>query len=124
MYVSLIFQEEVVACRLLLLVFHRVHLVDPGAEVAGITTEGDAECLQKLVHSAQQRLRPGCDNSGEFDGSCLFDRDDWILRVGDGVDRGNSVKDNDTVSHVSGHDEVMLDDEGGLFRVEDEPLNG
>jgi len=51
----------------------------------------------------------------------LFVSNGGIIRIGDGVDRGDSVKDNDTICHVGGHDKVMLHNEGGLFRVEDEP---
>lgn len=39
------------------------------------------------------------------------------------VDTRLSVEDNDTVGQISGHDEIVLDDEGGLLGVHDESLD-
>lgn len=40
-----------------------------------------------------------------------------------GVDARLAIKDNDAVRQVGGHDEIVLDDEGGLLRVHDEALD-
>jgi hypothetical protein len=52
---------------LLLLVFQRVELVDTGTEVGGITTEGDIERLEELVHSGQKTLGPVNVSSAHLD---------------------------------------------------------
>jgi hypothetical protein len=46
-----------------------------------------------------------------------------FLRIGIGRDRGNTLKDDHTVSHVGGHDEIVLNNKGSLLRVKDEPLD-
>ena len=45
------------------------------------------------------------------------------LRCSSGGDSGFTLEDNDTISEISGHDEVVLDDEGRLLGVEDKPLD-
>lgn len=99
--VIVVVQEEVVAVQLLLLIQLGVQLVDAGAVVGGVTTEGDVEVLEESVAAGEEGLRG----------------------VGVGVKTGLSVKDNDTVSKVGGHDEIVLDDKGGLLVVHDETLN-
>ena len=42
------------------------------------------------------------------------------LRRSSGLNGGLTLEHDDTVGEVGGHDEVVLDDEGRLFRVEDE----
>ena len=42
------------------------------------------------------------------------------VRCGSGGDTGIAAEDDDTVGEVGGHDEVVLDDEGGLLSVQDE----
>ena len=42
------------------------------------------------------------------------------VRSGGGSDGGLTFEHDDTVGKVGGHDEVVLDDKGRLFRVEDE----
>ena len=70
-------------------------------EVVGISPERDLQLRQKLVHSPEQRLG----------------------RVGDCLDRGLALKDDDPVRQVRGHDEVVLHDETGFLGVEDESLD-
>ena len=91
----------VVATQLLLLVELRVGLVDTRTEVGRVTTESDVQVLQEAVAAREQRLG----------------------LVGVRVDTGLAVKDNDTVCKVGGHDEIVLDDEGGLLSVHDEALD-
>lgn len=91
----------VVAVRLLLLVKLGVELVDTWTVRVGVTSEGDIQALQELVASGEQRL--------------------WLLSTR--LDGWLTVKDNDTVGKVGGHDEIVLDDEGGLLRVHDETLD-
>ena len=42
------------------------------------------------------------------------------VRSGRGGDRGLALKDNDTVGKVGCHDEIVLDNESGLLRMQDE----
>ena len=42
-------------------------------------------------------------------------------RVGGGVDAGISLKHDDPVSQVGGHDEIVLHNKSRLLGVEDEP---
>lgn len=91
----------VVAVQLLLLVQLRVHLVDTWTEVGWVTTESNVEVLQELVAASKEGLW------------CVSTRlNTWL-----------TIKDNDTVSKVSGHDEIVLDNEGGLLGVHDETLD-
>lgn len=53
----------------------------------------------------------------------ILERESCVLRIGDGRDGGDTLKDDHTVSHVGGHDEIVLNNEGGLLGVEDEPLD-
>ena len=43
---------------LLLPVLHTLRLVDSRSEVCRVTSEGDLERCQELVHASKQRLRP------------------------------------------------------------------
>ncbi len=52
----LILQIEEVSGQLLLLVLDGIHLVDAGAEVGGVATEGDVQLLQEGVHAGDQGL--------------------------------------------------------------------
>ena len=79
---------------LLLLVHLRVLLVNSGSERGGVSSEGDVKRLEEPVASGEQRL-----------GSS-----------GKGLDGRSSVKDNDSVGQISGHDEIVLDEEGAQSR--------
>ena len=99
---SVLFLQEVeVAGQLLLLVHLTVVLVDTGTVAVGVTTEGDVQALQEPVAASDQGLGG----------------------LSAGVDGGLTVEDNDTVSKVGGHDEIVLDDESGLLGVHDETLD-
>lgn len=91
----------VVAAHLLILVELRALLVDTRAEVGRIATEGDVKVLEELVAAGQERLG----------------------LVGVGIDTRLAIEDNDAVGKVSGHDEIVLDNEGGLLGVHDETLD-
>lgn len=95
------FKTYVASCGLLLRVLDTVELVDTRAVGAGVAAEGNIQSLEELVAASEQRLG----------------------RLSARVDRGLSVKDDDAVGKVSGHDEIVLDDEGGLFGVHDETLD-
>ena len=45
------------------------------------------------------------------------------LRCGSGGDSGFTLENNDTISEISGHDEIVLDDESSLLCVKDESLD-
>lgn len=98
---SRILQEEVVPAHLLLLVHLRLVLVDSRSVAVRVTAEGDVEVLEELVAAGEERLGG----------------------VGAGVDGGLAVEDDDAVGEVGRHDEVVLDDEGGLLAVHDEALD-
>ena len=51
-----VFHVEVVSSELLLLVLHRIHLVNARAVVSGIATEGDVELVKEGVHTRDQCL--------------------------------------------------------------------
>ena len=51
-----VFHVEVVSSELLLLVLHRIHLVNAGAVVSGVTTEGDVELVEEGIHTRDQCL--------------------------------------------------------------------
>ena len=91
----------VVSIQLLFLVQLTVHLVDTGAEVGRVTAESNIKVLQETVAAGQKRFRG----------------------VGTGVDTGLAIEDNDSVSQVSGHDEIVLNDECRLLGVHDETLD-
>lgn len=91
----------VVAIQLLLLVELGVRLVDTRTEVSRVTTEGDVQVLQEGVAAGEQRFR--------------------LVRVG--INTRLSVEDNDTIGEISSHDEIVLDDKGGLFGMHDEALD-
>jgi hypothetical protein len=78
-----------------------VELVDTRAVSAGVAAEGDIKSLEELVAASEQRLG----------------------RLGARVNRGLTVEDDDAVGKVSGHDEIVLDDESGLLGVHDEALD-
>lgn len=94
-------QTYVVAGKLLLLVKLGASFVDTRTVVGRVTTEGDVQVLQEGVATSEERLG----------------------LVGVGIDTGLAVEDNDTIGKVSGHDEIVLDDEGSLLGVHDESLD-
>ena len=57
--------------------------------------------LQEFVHAFEERLRSA---SSRFNGRC-------------------SLEDNDSVGKISGHDEIVLDDESSLLGMHNEPLD-
>jgi len=89
----LIIDEEVVAFGLLLLVLARVLLVDTGTEVDGITSEGDVHKLQEFIHSGDHTLGSSTESVLGWD----------------------SIEQDDLVSHVGGHDEIVLNNEGSTL---------
>ena len=46
-----------------------------------------------------------------------------IVRCGGGRDSRNALEDNDAVSEISCHYEIVLDDKGRLLRMQDESLD-
>jgi len=97
----LLLKEEVVSGSLLLLVLDRVQLVDAGTEVLRVTAEGDIEAFEERIHAGKEALRS----------------------AGLSLDGRLSFKYNNPVGQVGGHDEVVLDDEGGLLGVHDEAFD-
>lgn len=97
----LLIQKEKVSRRLLLRVFDRVELVDPGPEIGRIAPKRNLQLLQKGVHAAEERLG----------------------RVRRALHARLAVVDDDSVGEVGRHDKVVLDNKGGLFGVDDEALD-
>src|SRR4051812_7977469 len=97
----LFLQEVVVTSQLLLLIHLTVVLVDTGTVAVGVTTESHVEALQEAVATGDQRLG----------------------RLSASINGGLTVEDNDTISQVGGHDEIVLNDEGGLLGVHNETLD-
>lgn len=91
----------VVAIQLLLLVKLRAQLVDTRAVVDRITAEGNVEVLEELVAASEEGL--------------------WGVSVS--VKAWLAVKDNDTISKVSCHDEIVLDNKSCSLGVHDEALD-
>mmetsp|Transcript_46152 Transcript_46152/g.73347 ORF Transcript_46152/g.73347 Transcript_46152/m.73347 type:complete len:238 (+) Transcript_46152:92-805(+) len=94
-------QQKVAASRLLFPVLHRLRFVDARPEVRGVTTEGDLELRQELVHALQQGHRCRCH----------------------AVNAGSAIVDDDPICQIRRHDEVVFHDEGGLFGMQDKPLH-
>lgn len=92
---------HVASCGLLLGILDTVELVDTRAVSARVTAESDVKGLEEGVAASEQRL--GC--------------------VGVSLDGRLTVEDDDTVSKVGCHDEIVLDDKGGLLGVHDEALD-
>lgn len=90
-----------IAAEFLFLVQLRSELVDARAVVGGVAAERDVEVFQEGVAAGEEGLGT----------------------VGVGVDSGLAVKDDDAISKVRSHDEIVLDDEGRLFGVHDETLD-
>jgi len=78
-----------------------VELVDTRAVGAGVAAEGNVQSLEEFVAASEQGLGRLCAR----------------------VDRGLTVEDDDAVGKVSGHDEIVLDNESGLLGVHDETLD-
>jgi hypothetical protein len=76
-------------------------LVDTGTVVGRVTAESDVEVLQEGVAASEKRLG----------------------LVGMSINTRLSIKDNDSVSEIGGHDEIVLDDESSLLGVHDESLD-
>ena len=91
----------VVAVQLLLLVKLTLVLVDTRSETVRITTERNVQVLQKSVAAGEKGFR----------------------LVGMSIDGRLAVEHNNTVSEISSHDEIVLDNESGLLRVHDETLD-
>ena len=83
---------------LLFAILDTVDLVHTRTVVGWITTERDFKRGQELVHTGQKRLG----------------------RRGGGGDSGFTLEHDDTVGEIRSHDEIVLDNEGGLLGVEDE----
>ena len=74
-----------------------------------------------MVHTSQERLR----SVRRYTISEMIMRgEEGELRCGLGSDTRVTLEDDDAVSEVGGHDEVVLDDECGLLGVEDEAMRG
>lgn len=85
----------------MLLVHLRLVFVDSRSVSVWIPAEGNVEVLQELVTACEEGLG----------------------RVGTSVDGWLAVEDDDTVGEVGGHDEIVLDDEGGFLGVHDKALD-
>jgi hypothetical protein len=94
---ELSFHEEVVAGRLLFLIFLGGELVDAWTEVGRVATESDIHELEELVHTADKTLW-GC---------------------APGFLGGDTVEDDDLVGKIGSHDEIVLYNESTTLLVDD-----
>lgn len=78
-----------------------VVLVDSRAKAVGISTECNVQVPQESVTTGEKRFRLICM----------------------GINRWLAIEHNDTVSEISSHDEIVLDNEGGLLRIHNESFN-
>lgn len=79
----------------------RGYLVDSGTPVGGVTTKGDVELFEELVHASKQRLG----------------------RMSSALDGRHTVVVDDLVCQIGGHDEVVLHHKGSLAGVHDEAFD-
>ena len=93
--------QEIVSDLLLFLIFLGVHLVNTGPEVGRVTSESNIHQLQELVHTGYHGLRGSTE----------------------GFLGGLTVEEDDLVSEVSSHDEIVLDYKSGAFRGHDPSLH-
>ena len=96
-----------------------MHLVDPWSEVLTVSSESDFQGLQEPIHPYQQRGRPerregGRESQGNMQKKCSL--------FGGRLYGGFSLKDDDTVSQVSGHDEVVLHHKRSLLGVQNKSI--
>lgn len=75
-------------------------LVDSRSKVVRISPESDTKQLEETIHTIQQRLRT----------------------VSSRVHGWNSRKYDDTISKISSHDKIMLDDESSFFRMQNKSV--
>jgi hypothetical protein len=54
---------------------------------------------------------------------CIVQAQEETVRCGGGSDSRIALEDNDAVSEISGHYEIVLDNKCRLFRVQDETLD-
>jgi hypothetical protein len=94
-YIQSLFNAEIVSRCLLLPVQNRLKLVDSWTIVGGISSEGDSKHVQKFVHSIHKALR----------------------RVGHTLDSGLSIINDDLISKIGSHNEVVLDHKGCFLVV-------
>lgn len=93
---GLLHQEEVTRLLLVLILLGFL-LVDPGSVVSGIASKGDVHELEELVHAGDHRFG----------------------RRAPGILGRLAVKENDLVSQVSSHNEIVLDNESSAFSLHD-----
>lgn len=91
----------VIPMQFLILVQLTIVFIDPRSEAVGITTKGDIQVLKEFITACEQTLR----------------------RVRPGVDGRLTVEDDNSICKVGGHDEIVLNDEGGLLSVHNEAFD-
>lgn len=96
----LIFQEEILSRPFLLHVLDRLEFIDTRPEIVRITSESDSQQLQEPIHAGQQSL--GC--------------------VSGRIHRRPPFEDDNSISQVSGHDEVVLNHKSSFFRMYNESV--
>lgn len=97
----LIFQDEEVSGQFLFLILLGFKFVNSGSEVGGISSEGDTHEAQEFIHSADQVLRS----------------------VSNTISTGSTFINNNQIGKISGHDEIVFNDETSLLGVQDESLD-
>lgn len=101
MLMCLIFQDEEVSGQFLFLILLGFEFVDSRSEVGGISSEGDTHQAQEFIHSADQVLRS----------------------VSNTISTRSTFVNNNQIGKISGHDEIVFNDETSLLGVQDESLD-
>ncbi len=73
----------------------RFEFVDTRTGILGVASERDIERPEERVHAGEEGLG----------------------RRGVGLERGRALEHDDTIGQIRGHDEIVLDNEGGLLAV-------
>jgi len=98
---SLVVEVVVGSSRLLLPVLRRVQLVYTGPIVGWVSSKGNVKVRQELIHSRYQRL--------------------WC--IGSTVNRRTPLINNDLVSQVGCHDEIMLNNKCSFLGMKNESFD-
>ena len=104
---------------LLFPVFDTVPLVHARTVVRRVAAESNLKGRKEFVHASHQRLWSAPPESVHLQ---LVKCQKNVRRCGC-RNGGLTLKHDDTVSKISCHDEIVLNDEGGLLSVENEPLD-
>ena len=85
----------------LLPIFGGVNFINPWSKIAGVSSKGDANRTQKLIHSSNEILR-----------TISSGRNAWF-----------ALKNDNLISQIRGHNEIMFNNECAFFRIDDKTFD-